>query len=1486
VLKHLTLIYPVSAKVRIKAKATNGNVPIQFPIYLGFTNEEVDRNVAQSSTVLSTTLTETGIWTEIKNIPVSKLSNFYSGYGVIRVECDLFDGTVTVDIKDIVLTINDKDKNAIDTALSSAGSSWTFDKLVAEKTEEDDKEDEKVYTDYPIYQANPLKAGEIGADATVSIVDEASRNPVYTAKENEDIYFTYTDKYATSGQSQWNRRHYFNMGYNTSNSGYEWMGDDKVLESLAGYFTASVKIRIKAEATNGTAPTEFPIYLGFTNEYADRSVAHNSTVLNATLTETGVWTEIKNIPVSKLANFYSGYGVIRVECELFDGTVTADIKDIVLTINDKDKNAIDTALSSAGSEWTFDKLVAEKTEEDDKEDDKEDEEVYTDYPVYQDNPLRAGEIGADATASIADEASRNPVYTAKENEDIYFTYTDKYSTSGQSEWNRRHYFNMGYKSANKGYEWIGDDKILEKLAGYITVSAKVRVTANAENGNVPTEFPIYFGLTNEEADRNVAHNSTVLNATLTQTGVWKEIKNIPVSKLANFYSGYGVIRVECGLFDGTLTVDIKDIVLTINDKDKEKINSALSEAGSSWNFDKLTAVKNDADLIEPEVLKKDTYVIWDANTDTILADKQGKVNASFEEGYGKAKYDVYKKSDKAGSYYSAEFSESGKGDLNNYAAAEGNINDKTLNFGWLSNKEVLNALTPYLYIGFEYKVGSTKPLPKDTVLTLNAAEPYFPDLITLAKVNVSDAENWSTYKLSRLVDTKFIDIWYSGSLTYSLTSVSGGLDGTQTVDIKNIVLVLKESDKEEINEVLKSIKGINKISNFTKENTKKSMDYYSILTSYDKQTALSGRDYKGTNKLSISYVKNTDIAVSKTNAQTGEYITVYTSTAMNYNIAKIIVTTKNGENIAVKTVIRNSEFSFKMPSDDVVVTADVVYEEERELAFLWKSFPGTLEYKPWYLGVDERQYEMSLIDGGTQSAYKLDITDNKGCITIHGEKNVSITLDRYFDTAYLYTSIKLDKNVTNRKIKIGISEEMIYEVTIPKTDEYTTVKIPLKKIATSASVEYFRIYLDNRKVGESIYVGESFVFSKEINGTVDDAWAKILDMSGYKKSKTNKLLGKIGDTEGVLNPWCENMDIIGDSVVNWDLAWYYSFQNMAPYIMIPNEDLMGKEYFTTFYGDTIDITEYVDTGYLEFYIYCDTDGIELPLSVEASGHEPRTFATFKVKYDKSKAREDGYMQVRIPFTYFADSGLNLDEICRVTLKGTQSSLYCDYFLLSSFRFYSNLADVPDPEPIVEPEPEPERDLPLEIDSKILNAKLDKENLILYVPENTKIWEILSALVFDTNETHVDFYNGNFIEDDETVVTEEMSMVVYRRGYTLATFGIKLLVDENAVWDSDQNSEQNEENDYLPDINTPQVDEEVSDDDNSSTDEEIITDDNQVSDDNSQSNVKPSNNSKNSVSKNNNRIIIWIVCIACAVSAGIVITVILIIKNKKKINRGK
>ena len=484
--------------------------------------------------------------------------------------------------------------------------------------------------------------------------------------------------------------------------------------------------------------------------------------------------------------------------------------------------------------------------------------------------------------------------------------------------------------------------------------------------------------------------------------------------------------------------------------------------------------------------------------------------------------------------------------------------------------------------------------------------------------------------------------------------------------------------------------------------------------------------------------------------------------------------------MAATQLERNAKFSFNMPAQDVTISANIVYEKERELTFLWQNNPGTHNVNPWY---SKEGGGWKQVDGFNQTAYEFNITKNEGVVYIYGINNASITLQRYFDTAYFYTNIKLKTESNDRKVKIAVSNNMYYETEIPETDDWTIVKIPLKSIADGPSFGNFRIDLTNRQAGDVITVGETVVFNKELDCTIDEAWAKIYDVSHYEKSDKNTLLGVIGDPDGDVNPWTENGSTVG-VVMGWDIAWYYSFQNSAPYIIIPKEDLKGKHYFTTLYGSSlIDASKYVDTGYLEFYIKSETDGIEVPFSVESIGHARSTYATFSVIYDKSKARDDGYMQVRIPFTYFEDAGLNMDRICRVTIKGNQTSAFCDFFLISSMRFYSNLADVPDPDPIVVPEPEPERDMPVEFDTNVLNGKFDVANKTLFVPGNTQIWEVLSALTFDTDETTVDFYqkaDKTFIDDELTVLTEQMTFYIYRRGYFLDKFKIKILTEETTT----------------------------------------------------------------------------------------------------------
>lgn len=785
-------------------------------------------------------------------------------------------------------------------------------------------------------------------------------------------------------------------------------------------------------------------------------------------------------------------------------------------------------------------------------------------------------------------------------------------------------------------------------------------------------------------------------------------------------------------------------------------------------------------------------IVWESNPDMILYDDNKSVNAF--SGTNEAKYDILKKFDNNGAFYSVCFSETGKGSVNNCAIARSPIDYENESFGWLNNKGVLSAIAPYLYITFEYRVSCENPLPSDTVLSVNAIHDNGTKIAELAKVNISGSNSWVKYDTSKIISSSFGNSWKSAYISFSISSSSGNLIGTQTVDIKSIALILNDNDKSVINTALNKVTGIANINNFTKgiyvSGNKGKKNYYDLFKAYDENTCLSQNNYSDSYKVYASYAERCDLALSRTLAEGYEetaisnMVIVKVKPDTNYNIKQVIATKKDGTVIVAKVKKKNSEYTFSMPQSDVTISASVVYEEERELAFLWKNHPASYHTNPKYHNAN---VGFSIVDGGNQSAYRFVLEKNTGEVRISGNENTNVTAQRYYDTSHFYTSIKLVTESEDRTVKIGISDGMVYEATIPETEGFTSIEIPLKDISKAGNFDYFRVFFDNRQVGDEVYIGETFVFNKKIEGTVDDAWQKIFDMSDYTKSETNTLLGVLCDTDSSKDPWCENGSTVGN-VLKWDIAWYYSFQNKAPYILIPNEELKGELYYTTFYQDEFnvtDVTDYIDTGYLEFYIYCDTDGVEIPISVEARGKQPRDFATFKVKYDKSKARDDGYMQVRIPFTYFSDAGIDMSRIGHIVFRGTQTSAFCDFFLISSFRLYSNLADVPDPEPIVEPEPEPERDIPLDLDSNILNAELDKENMILYVPKNTKIWEVLSALNFDTNETNVDFYNGEFIEEDDVEVTENMNMVVYRRGYVVTEFSIKSKIKEIQINSSNQ-----------------------------------------------------------------------------------------------------
>ena len=82
------------------------------------------------------------------------------------------------------------------------------------------------------------------------------------------------------------------------------------------------------------------------------------------------------------------------------------------------------------------------------------------------------------------------------------------------------------------------------------------------------------------------------------------------------------------------------------------------------------------------------------------------------------------------------------------------------------------------------------------------------------------------------------------------------------------------------------------------------------------------------------------------------------------------------------------------------------------------------------------------------------------------------------------------------------------------------------------------------------------------------------------------------------------------------------------------------------------MSEWMETGYLEFYIKSETDGLCIPFNVESMGNSRRNIP-LKVVYHADKARPDGYMKVQIPLSYLYAMGLDLSKIQYIQIRGIQ-----------------------------------------------------------------------------------------------------------------------------------------------------------------------------------------------------------------------------------------
>ncbi len=766
------------------------------------------------------------------------------------------------------------------------------------------------------------------------------------------------------------------------------------------------------------------------------------------------------------------------------------------------------------------------------------------------------------------------------------------------------------------------------------------------------------------------------------------------------------------------------------------------------------------------------YVVWDANTDLVLEDAENGLTPG-DLGVTSA-FVMHKGKDETERYYTADFSAEGKGGITQNAIFMTGITASEAGFGWMANNTFIKKISN-LIISFDYRVSSEQTIPSDAKLILTAAATGNANVCSLASVQAADAAEWTTVTMP--VGSAFTMFWEKGYINVYLSSESGGLTGGQKIGLKNIRLSVKEDDRLAFNSALTKASFAN-IDNFSagvtmKQDSKGNKDYFALMTAYDEKSAYGGGTDATLHSISATCTDGADYKFSRKKAKDGDIVTVYTETEDRFSIESVTAVGKGGIAVPVNTGAKNVRYSFEMPDEDVALEIKTTRMADPNYILLWYCDPPTQQWAPYFTGVAQRPYAYSLVDGGDRTAWEFNITNNMGTMTLYGKENRTFKLERYYETAMLTMRAKLTSEDGNHMIRLASNknEPITYEIEVGS--DWTDISVPLRDVTGNKSIDFLTFDLSCLSVGDILSLAEVCIWNREVPNS-EKGFESVLDMSDYQKYDSNTLIGVIGDTEADIDPWNELRNTIPEPI-SWDRAWYYQFQNMSAWALNPQPDNFGNEYNITFYvgGDSPapEAPEYVDTGYMEFFCKSETDGIVFPIAVNGKNSAGRVYVPVYIRYQKAKARPDGWMCVRVPFRYLYDMGLDMTQLDFVSVKGKM--VLSDVVAISSFRFYSRYADVPEPEPIVEPEPEPERDLPIELDSSVLNARLDKKKKIVYVPKNTKIWELLSAIVLDTEESTITFFDKEVIDDTEKTIDESMKMIIYRRGYYLDRFDIQI-----------------------------------------------------------------------------------------------------------------
>lgn len=780
------------------------------------------------------------------------------------------------------------------------------------------------------------------------------------------------------------------------------------------------------------------------------------------------------------------------------------------------------------------------------------------------------------------------------------------------------------------------------------------------------------------------------------------------------------------------------------------------------------------------------YVIWDANAERYI-DKSGAQCKITDSWTNEQTVGSVTAVDDLKAYYEIVLNKNG-GSKGVAAVNSGLSPHFGPSTGWNSDQKLTEILLPYLYMEFEARrtdAGTANPQYKVGMAAVWAdGEDSQFGVIDAGDALNTERNVWHSYSFSNMdpETAQYVcDVigghWSDGAFRFGAYGAdsdnSPSADAPVTVDIRSMRLVLRDADRLEINQYLADsgyTPGGSYFFNTAAEavgnDENGNKDYFSLLTSFDEQSAYS-KNYEDRNVTVKSEAAEGSISVNKLLAKPNMQITVTAQPKDGYRLSQVIVQKTDGTVYYAKN-IRGNKAYFGMPDSDITVSA-VFVKKSSNIQLVFQAEPVTCDRsdtKPEFSG----NTELVSADGKC-AAWKFKYGETIGDIIVKG------TANRY------YPAVNADSELTfyakavssGNKILVISNEEGSASVQVTLTDKWTFYRVKVGTLFETAP-DKIKLSLQGAAKDDELYISECDIWSGATGSkSLTDLYEETWDMSSYTVEKTNEQIGIMGDPDSDVSPWEEITDPEEKSKLGWSLAWYELFKGESPWFIGFKPENFGEVYSMGFYHQKShelcqsDMSEWVETGYLEFYIKSDTDGICIPFNIEAVG-EGSTHVPLKVVYKKAKARSDGYMKVQIPLAYMYAMGLDLSCIRYIQIRGIQE--VSDDFYLSSFRFYSNPA--PDkPDPVIEEE-EPVV-YSFNIDGRLFSGKIDHKTLTLSVPHGTMLWELLAGLRFDTLDMNILIKNsdGYSISDENTVLDETMTMLFMQDGYIVDEYRIIL-----------------------------------------------------------------------------------------------------------------